>query len=145
MTRIKLREPEGSYRRRIFDVFQRIYEKNDIPENDYKIVVNEIFPVELTWSKRPEGDHRHRILEVFTKIYEKNDLPENDYKIFAEKLMGVPALHFPGLNDIEWRRFCAGFSEGFCAAKPFKKRPRSISPEPREAGDPHVIDLTSEA
>ena len=85
----------------------------------------------------PKGDHRHRILEVFEIIYKRNNFPENDYKIFAEKLMGVPALHFPGLNDRDWRRFCA--------AKAFKKRPRSISPEPREAGDPHVIDLTSEA
>ena len=103
------------YRRRIFDVFQRIYEKNDIPENDYKIFEQEIYPELTWWSKRPEGDHRHRILEVFTKIYEKNDLPENDYKIFAEKLMGVPALNFPGLGDRAWRRFCA--------VKAFKKRP----------------------
>ena len=100
-------------------------------------------------------DHRHRILEVFTKIYEKNDLPENDYKIFAEELMGVPALNFPGLGYRAWRRYCA--------AKAFKKGPivpvpeptdsdEEIMPtdsdeesEPREAGNPHVIDLTTEA
>ena len=166
MTRIKLRGPEGYYRRRILEVFQRIYEKNDLPENDYKIFVQELIP-RVTWSKRPEGDHRHRILEVFTKIYEKNDLPENDYKIFAEELMGVPALNFPGLGYRAWSRYRA--------AKAFKKgpivpggvlvvpeptdsdeeimptdsdeesEPRSISPEPREAGNPHVIDLTTEA
>ena len=164
MTRIKLRGPEGYYRRRILEVFQRIYEKNDLPENDYKIFVQELIP-RVTWSKRPEGDHRHRILEVFTKIYEKNDLPENDYKIFAEELMGVPALNLS--NHRAWSRYRA--------AKAFKKgpivpggvlvvpeptdsdeeimptdsdeesEPRSISPEPREAGNPHVIDLTTEA
>ena len=101
-------------------------------------------------------DHRHRILEVFEKIYEKNNLPENDYKIFAEELMGLPPLNLS--NHRAWSRYRA--------AKAFKKgpivpggvlvvpeptdsdeesEPRSISPEPREAGNPHVIDLTTEA
>ena len=45
MTRIKLRGPEGYYRRRILEVFQRIYEKNDLPENDYKIFAEKLMRV----------------------------------------------------------------------------------------------------
>ena len=144
-----MESPEHS-RHRIFHVFKNICRKNNLSHFDYYGFVRVLTGVGRN-RFTPKGDHRHRILEVFEIIYERNNFPENDYKIFAEKLMGVPALNFPGLDDRTWRRFCA--------AKAFKKRrivpeptdsdeesePRSISPEPREAGDPHVIDLTSEA
>ena len=114
-------------------------------------------------------DHRHRILEVFTKIYEKNDLPENDYKIFAEELMGLPPLNLS--NHRAWSRYRAAkaFKKGpivpggvLVVPEPTdsdeeimptdsdeESEPRSIitsrRPESREAGNPHVIDLTTEA
>ena len=115
-------------------------------------------------------DHRHRILEFFEKIYEKNNLPENDYKIFAEELMGVPALNFA--NHRAWSRYPAAKAvkkgpivpggvlvpvpeptdsdeETMPTDSDEESEPRSIitsrRPEPREAGNPHVIDLTTEA
>ena len=164
------RRPKGDHRHRILEVFTKIYEKNDLPENDYKIFAEKLMRVPAL-NRRfagtgPEGNHRLRILALFTTIYKKNNLAGNQYDLFVRELMGVPALNFPGLGYRAWSRYRA--------AKAFKKgpivpggvlvpeptdsdeeimptdsdeesEPRSISPEPREAGNPHVIDLTTEA
>ena len=45
MTRIKVKRPEGDHRHRILEVFDKIYEKNNLPENDYKIFVEELMRV----------------------------------------------------------------------------------------------------
>lgn len=160
MARIKVRRLHVDHRHRILEVFTKIYEKNDLPENDYKIFAEKLMRVPAL-NRRfagtgPEGNHRLRILALFTTIYKKNNLAGNQYDIFVRELMGVPALNFP--YHRAWSRYRA--------AKAFKKgpivpggvlvvpeptdsdeesEPRSISPESREAGNPHVIDLTTEA
>ena len=87
------RRPKGDHRHRILEVFTKIYEKNDLPENDYKIFAEKLMRVPAL-NRRfagtgPEGNYRLRILEVFTTIYKKNNLSGNQYDIFVRELMGV--------------------------------------------------------
>ena len=87
------RRPKGDHRHRILEVFTKIYEKNDLPENDYKIFAEKLMRVPAL-NRRfagtgPEGNHRLRILALFTTIYKKNNLSGNHYDIFVRELMGV--------------------------------------------------------
>ena len=87
------RRPKGDHRHRILEVFTKIYEKNDLPENDYKIFAEKLMRVPAL-NRRftgtgPEGNHRLRILKLFTTIYKKNNLSGNHYDIFVRELMGV--------------------------------------------------------
>ena len=81
------------HRHRILEVFTKIYEKNDLPENDYKIFAEKLMRVPAL-NRRfagtgPEGNYRLRILKLFTTIYKKNNLSGNHYDIFVRELMGV--------------------------------------------------------
>ena len=93
MVRIKVRRLHMDHRHRILEVFTKIYEKNDLPENDYKIFAEKLMRVPAL-NRRfagtgPEGNHRLRILALFTTIYKKNNLSGNHYDIFVRELMGV--------------------------------------------------------
>ena len=87
------RRPKVDHRHRILEIFTKIYEENNLPENDYKIFAENLMGVPALnrrfTGSGPEGDHRLRILTLFTTIYKKNKLPRHHYEIFVRALMGV--------------------------------------------------------
>ena len=87
------RRPKVDHRHRILEIFTKIYEENNLPENDYKIFAENLLRVPALnrrfTGSGPEGDHRLRILTLFTTIYKKNKLPRHHYEIFVRALMGV--------------------------------------------------------
>ena len=87
------RRPKVDHRHRILEIFTKIYEENNLPENDYKIFAENLMGVPALnrrfTGSGPEGDHRLRILALFTTIYKKNKLPRHHYEIFVQELMGV--------------------------------------------------------
>ena len=87
------RRPKVDHRHRILEIFTKIYEENNFPENDYKIFAENLLRVPALnrrfTGSGPEGDHRLRILTLFTTIYKKNKLPRHHYEIFVRALMGV--------------------------------------------------------
>ena len=86
------RRPKDDHRHHILEIFMKIYERNNLPENDYKIFAENLMRVPALNRRftgtRPEGYRCLRILTLFTTIYKKNNLPGNHYEIFVQDLMG---------------------------------------------------------
>ena len=135
-----IRRPKVDHRHRILEIFTKIYEENNLPENDYKIFAENLMGVPALnrrfTGSGPEGDHRLRILALFTTIYKKNKLPRHHYEIFVRALMGVA-------GDRSKRGESPRKSLGAKACKRAPLIPGGVKvPESDSDEEPDVIDLT---